>query len=378
MLQRLCFVVGAVLLSGGIALASDARDEKPMAVRDVGADRFAAGGNVRISQPVAGDLFAAGGNVNVDAAARGDTVVAGGDVRVRSGVGQSLYAAGGRVTVEGVIDRGARVAGGQVEFGRQSVVGGNVSAAGGEVRIDGKVAGYVQASGGQVVINGTVGGDAEVTAGQIELGPDARIAGKLRYLSDSELRRDPAAQIGGGIERIELRGHAHERSAGRGVAGWLWTLGQMVLAAVVVAALPALSARIAQTAQSRPGWSLLAGFVALVSIPVAALLLLVTLIGAPLSLLVLALYFAVLVAGYAATGIALGDWGLRRFRAEAVTRAGWRIAAAVLGVLAIAVIGRVPFLGGLIVLLALLVGIGALLLALRPAAYSSLNTTSVS
>ncbi len=337
----------------------------------LGQDRFASGDSVSVSSPVGGDLIAAGGSIRVEAAVEGDAVVAGGNVRLGAAVGQGAYVAGGRVLVAGAVARNARLAGGTVEIGREAKIGGNVSIGAGEVRVVGAIAGYLQAGGGSVYIDGPVGGNVEVGSGSIELGPNARIGGRLRYASREELRRDPAARVDGGIERIgpltdwSLPADVHE-GIGRG-AGLVWSVGLLVFAAILSAALPGVFERVGATVGRRWPLALLIGFIALVCIPVAALIVMITVIGAPLALTAIAAYLVLLVVGYVSTGVAVGTIGLQGLRPADADRAGWRIAAAVLGMLAITLLGRLPWVGGLVVFAALLLGVGALLLQLRRA-----------
>jgi cytoskeletal protein CcmA (bactofilin family) len=333
---------------------------------DLARDHFAAGATVLVRTPVAGDLIAAGRRVDVTAPVGGDAVLAGGQVRVDGRVSQDLYAMGGDLEVLGAVAQNARVAGGQVTIGPGASISGNVSAAGGEIRLEGRVDGYVQAAGGRVYVDGPIGGDVNVTSGEVELGPNAHIAGRLRYASDKELQQAPGARVQGGIERRPSRsgwpipGNVERQVGGRG--SWIWTFGLMLLAAVLVAVLPGVSARIAATLQGHPGKSLLVGFGILIGVPVAAVMLLITLIGAPLALLVITLYFALLLVGYISTSVALGDWALRRVKPLEAGRKAWRIGATVLTVLVIGLVSRIPALGILVMLLALLAGIGALIL----------------
>ena len=148
-------------------------------------------------------------------------------------------------------------------------------------------------------------------------------------------------------------------------AGMLWTSGMMLLAAVLLAALPRFCDRVALTLRTRPGESLLSGFVVLVCTPVAALILMITIIGLPMGLLTMALYLALLPVGYVSAGIALGDWALQRFRAGSAASMGWRIGVAALAVLVIALAGWIAWLGALIGIAALLAGMGALVLQLQ-------------
>lgn len=342
------------------------------ALHAASADRIAAGGSLRQSEPVAGDLVAAGGEIRMAAPVAGNALLAGGDLRVSDTIGQNLYAGGGEISVQAVIGRNARLAGGSVEIAQTGQIGGNLSVAGGEVRIRGPVKGELRAAGGNVVIDSVVEGDAHVRAGELRLGPDARIGGKLYYRA-KEFRQDPAAVVTGGIERKHQVGGDSDRRRDRthdvrmfGGAGWLWTAGLLALAALLAGVFPAATQRIGTDLRKQPGIALLAGFVALVCVPFAAVLLMVTIIGVPLAIIMLMLYFVLLFVGYAATGVTLGLVALERFRAADASKLGWQIGAAVAATLLLALVGRVPFLGWMVAFAALVVGFGAVLMALRP------------
>jgi len=337
--------------------------------REFGADRFVAGCPVSVARAVAGDLIAAGCHVDVLAAVDGDLVVVGGNLRVAAPVKQGVYAAGGRVSIDGVVRRNIRVAGGTLELGPAAKIAGNVTAAGGSVQIRGAVGGYLQVAGGSVLLDGPVAGDVEVGAGELELGPGAAIEGKLRYASRKEIRRDPAAQVRGGIEHVEggagwpaLRPRAEHRKHG---SGWVWSVGLLMIAAILVAALPAQSLGVAQTVRTRWAPAMLVGFIALACVPVAVLIAMVTVIGIPLALVAIALYGALLVVGYVSSGIALGIVALQHWRTDRAALPGWRIGAAVLAMALISLLGRLPFVGWLFTLAAMLTGIGAMLLQWR-------------
>jgi hypothetical protein len=203
----------------------------------------------------------------------------------------------------------------------------------------------------------------EATSGQVELGPNTRISGRLRYRSREALKRDPAAQVLGGVEHLApLRartGPAVWRWLGRSVF-LIWTLGLMLLVTILLLVMPGFLGGVIETLESRPGASALLGFVMLVCIPVAAIILLITLIGAPLSLLCIAAYFVLLVVGYIAAGAAVGDSVLKRLRPRSASATGSRIVAATGGILIVAILGRIPWVGGLVVFAALLMCLGAL------------------
>lgn len=363
-----------ILLAALAFVATIAAAQTPPATeRPATGDRFIAGGTVRHDTPVDGDLIGVGGDVEITAAVKGDMVVMGGDVRLRAPVGGDVYAGGGTVTIESSVGGNARIAGGNAEVTGAGSVTGNLSIAGGDVVILGPVKGHVQAAGGNVLIDSEIGGDVSTGAGTLELGPNARIAGKLEHKGPDEIRRHPDAQVAGGIEKKEVRTREARRHAETvtrdhsfSLGGWLWTLGLIGLAALLAAAFPGAARRLGAELSENTGLVFLLGFCALAGLPIFAILLMVTIIGLPLALIVVLLYFLLLLLGYVAIAVAMGDLALNRYKSEMAARLGWRVAAAVLAMLALALLGRIPFLGGVVIFAALLAGIGAIMLSLRP------------
>lgn len=357
-----------LVLATAAALPFTSRAAEDVAEARFANDRFVAGGSVRQSKPVEGDLFGVGGNFDLAAVVGGDAVLGGGDLRIRERVDQDLYAGGGSVRVESGVGHNARLAGGNVEVTPQGSIGGNLSVAGGTIEIRGPVGGYVQAAGGSVLVDAAVEGDVTVASGELELGPNARIGGRVLHRGSERIKRDPAAQVAGGVERGErLRSDARRslRKASGVSGGWVWTLGLVALAALIAAAFPAGARRLGESLRGDPGMAFLLGFIALVCVPVAALLLMITIVGIPLALVLLLLYFLMLIVGYAAVAVVIGDAALARFRSADAARTGWRIGAAMLAMLVLALAGRIPLLGGLVIFVALLAGIGAIVLVLR-------------
>jgi hypothetical protein len=332
-------------------------------------DVFVAGGSPSVREPVDGNLFAAGGRVDVDAPVAGDAMVAAGRLQLGASVGESLQAAAGQLFIGGKVGHDARVAGGRVEFGPSSAVGGSVAVAGGQVRLLGTIAGDVRAAGGRLLIDGTVGGDVISAVGDVELGPNARIAGALRHRGGN-LQRDPAAVVAGGIQSAwpfwssvpEAPARGHPRGA---TIGWGWTAALAVLAALLLAVSPRFQARVTATLHQQPGLSLLFGALWLVCAPLLLLVLLLTVIGIPLTLLGAALYVALLPVAYVSTAIALGHAALRALRADAAPSWARQAAAAALVLAALSQAPRLPWLGASIVALVLIAGLGALALQVR-------------
>jgi hypothetical protein len=362
----------ALLAVAPLAAADSEPADADSVEHSVGSDHFAAGRAINLAAAVDGDAFAAGGRVTLDGPVAGDAFLAGAHVEVRGPIDKGLYAAGAFVIASGRVRHNARLVGGTVEVTPGAHVGGGVSMAGRTLSFAGATDGYLQMAGRDATVSGSVGGDVEVSAARIEIGPGARIAGKLRYRSDREPVIAAGAAIGGGLERLPgpARAWTWREGAHRalhGVGRGIWFSGSFVLGVLLLLLAPGYLADTSRVAAAEWPLCLGVGFGILVAVPVAAVLLVVTLIGIPLGLLAIALYAVVLLLGHVVAAVAVGDYALGRWAPARAAAARWRVLALLAALVALALVRQVPLLGGLAVLLVFLAGVGALSLrAVRP------------
>lgn len=291
-----------------------------------------------------------------------DLSVYGGQVVVRGTVNGDLEVFAGQVDVTGEVTGDVNVFGGNVRLA--GPVGGDVDAFGGNVVVDrnARIDGSLDAAAGNVAVDGRVNGDARLGAGTVSLGPNAQVAGNLEY--DGELNRDPGAQVAGTVSRNEEM----EFGGGLPVSGdvspvfdWLLSLYgllvNLLLGVVLLAAFPAFSDRVAEQVTGEPVRSGGVGLLALVATPVVLVLLALTLVGLPLSLLG-AFLFGVLAWVASVYGrVALGAWLLSLFDREG------RYLALLAGLLVAFVVGLVPFVGDLFQFVLFVLGLGAVAVA---------------
>jgi hypothetical protein len=334
--------------------------------RDLSDDHFAAGGIVQVNDPVKGDLIAAGSAVNVIGTVEGDALLSGGNITLSGRVGRSVYVIAGHLRVQGAVGHNVRAVGGRIAFDELSVVEGNVSIAGGEVTLDGRVKGYVQMEGGHLVINGLVTGDVEANAGQLEIGPYARLSGKLRYARQTAVKRHPASQVLGTIEAYDPPGgwrvpFRFEQFNSQ-LTNWLLTVGFLLLTAVLAATCPELQQKVAKAITVQWGQCAIAGLLIVVCAPVLAVLALATVVGVPIALLTFSTLTALIVIGYVAIGMAMGQILLHHTYDPLTSVRRWRIGAALFGMLSLSLLVQLPWFGAWIALLSVILGCGALVM----------------
>ena len=326
---------------------------------NVKGDVVAAGGKVVVVGDVGANAIVAGGEVEIIGAVAGDVLVVGGEVTIRGTVGDDVRAAGGSVTVEAVIAGDLLAAGGQIRLDPGAAVEGNAKLAGGELDLRGSIGKNLEAAGGEILISGSVGGDVILKGGHIEIGPTARIEGNLTYESRSEATIDPQARIGGQVEFIQTEPLRRGIWIGVGFVV-LAVLAIFATALVLYALFPDFGSDAARTLLTNPWRSLFLGFALVFSLPAAGIFLTVTVIGIPLGVLILVLYPLVLVLAFLTTALYLA-----KLVAALVTRRpepaiGWQVVFLLVALVVLFAVGSLPWLGGIVMFLAVVFGLGAL------------------
>ena len=331
--------------------------------KEVQGDYFSFGPHVVISGTVHGDLYAAGGEILVDGTVNGDLIAAGGTVIVSGTVSQDARIVGGRVTVSGTIGNNATVAGGDVLVADAARVQGNWLGAGGNVELAGPVKGQVRIAGGKVTVSDAIGGDLVIAAPSIRLTSEASIGRHFRYWSEAEPWIEEGAAIGGTILRRPVpeglraerfsRGLTALRLAGTAIS----FVSTLVLGLILVIVYPVFSLAVDWTIRERPMASLGTGAAALAGIPLLVLFCFATVLGLPLGLVAGAMYVVALYVARIFVMLWAGQLLLQLVSDSPSPR--W---AFVTGLVLYSLFTLIPFVGGLVTLMTVLVGLGALLL----------------
>ncbi len=359
-----CLAVGLALLlpPQAVPAAAQSTDSSVVRAGPIDHDVYLAGSSVELRGPVDGDAILAGGRVATDGDIAGSVIAAAGTVDVRGAVKRSVRVAGGDVTTAAQIGRDLTAAGANVTLAQESRVAGDAWIAAAHVSVNGAVGKDLRAIGADIAVSGTVDGDAHLRGHWITIGPNAVIHGHLTYESDAEAEIASGARIDGGVTRSERELPRRVTTAMHiaGLAARI-VLGLALLAAglLFILVFPGYSLNAARLIGLRPLASLGLGFALLIATPVAVLIAMVSMLGAILGLVVLAAYFISLLLAVLTAAIFLGDGLLRLLGRGPLTGIGRRLAALILGVIALMILSGLPFVGGFVFLAALVLGFGA-------------------
>jgi cytoskeletal protein CcmA (bactofilin family) len=225
----------------------------------------------------------------------------------------------------------------------------------GSATVDGTVEGSVTAFDAPVTISGRVNGDVVVFNGRVELQSGANVTGDV--VSQQAPVVASGATIGGTTKRLQTNTNWEGFGWAGKLAWWLAvSVSTLVVGLVLVWLVGRGAARILEAGRTRIGPSIGLGLLLFFGLPLLAVIALVTVVGIPLGLGLLAALLLIYALGYSASGWILGRSILRGptswFLAFLV---GWAI---------LRVAALIPILGGLVWFAAVVFGLGALALAI--------------
>jgi cytoskeletal protein CcmA (bactofilin family) len=323
---------------------------------------YAAGDRIEITAPMAGDVIVAGRQIDIVQPVAGDILAAGWRVVLSAHADDDVRIAAGEVAVNAPIDGDLTAAGGDVTIGPQTHVRGRAFLTGRMVRVEGILDRDLQVAGATVELAGEIRQPVQVTAEKLHILPSARILGPLTYKGASEARIGEGAIINGPItyDRIP-ESEARRARAFPALSTLLFSIHLFLAGLLIVVFLPRVETSVVATLRAQPGKSLLAGFVLLITTPVAAVLLIVSVLGLPIGLALGALYAAALFVGVIAMALFVGDVEARLLKTGPIVSRGQHTLLLLAGVLTLALLRAL--MGGLIVFVSVLFGLGALMLA---------------
>jgi cytoskeletal protein CcmA (bactofilin family) len=322
---------------------------------------WAAGRTVDVAGEVNGDLFCAGMTVTVSGTVRGDVICAAQSVTITGTVDGDVRTAGQSVTVgaTGITNLTAAAQSFVLEGG--SSVRVDLSVASADVLVSGSVGRDAAITGQSVTIGGEVGRNVKATVNQLLLNRNADVGGNLNYTSQSDVDLERGAVVRGETTKTTPTG-ADGDGGGVPAAGFSFGFGLYLLAAGLLVALvlvllfPQAIHAVTNQGVRSPWKSFLVGLLAFVVVSGLIILLMLTVLGIPLALILLTAWLLLQALAGVVSAYYLGRIIWRRQRNPI-----WIMLA---GALLLLVLYLIPIIGFIALILAMLLGVGMILLAL--------------
>lgn len=238
-------------------------------------DTYAAGQEIIIEQNINGDFFGAGENIRLGASISEDVFVAGNTLELRGEIQEDAYLAGNEISVFAQEIDDIFAAGNRIKFAPETVVTGDAFIAGQHVELAGEFQGTVR-----------------VTGQKITIAPGTHIQGDFLSSSGVEPEIDASATIVGRRQHNSLAD-----TASAPMFNWLYSIVTWFVASLAALYLiPQFTAHVIQISTQRLVPSVVFGVAWLLLFIPVAIMLAITVIGWPFSLMLIVFSLLIVIA----------------------------------------------------------------------------------
>lgn len=339
----------------------------------IDSDYYQAGETVQINGDIHGDAFLAGGLVTVNGKVDGDLFIVGGKVNLNGPVGNSVRVIAGDVTVNSEVGRNTLLVCANCAITKQTAINGSLIVAGANLEVSAaKIGRGFRFFGNRLFLNSEINNEAFVVADkEFLLGPKASISSDLKYTGNNQAVLESGATIAGHISYQKTNDEEnYPKFFGarqvlssyqkiKPVTDFLSFGVSALIGFILLGLFPKIFEKTAMAVENRPAASFGWGAIILLSLPVIVVLFAITIIGIPISLVLLLLTYIFwvlaqyLMAFFIGRKIMISRFGERR---------GWAL---VLGLFLIYILGTIPVLGTLTKIVLTMFALGAVVLAYK-------------
>lgn len=330
----------------------------------VSEDLYVAGNSITIAGRVEGDVLAvAFGEIRIDGVVTGSVTALSSSLVVSGAVGGSVRAAAGDVEVTGEVGGDVFTAGVGVHSAPEARIGRDLLVWAWTADLAGRIARDLEGQQRDTTIDALVGRDVEVTVSSLTVGPVTEVSGDLSYRSESEAEISEGAVVEGTLlhtrplpMNVRIRGLLI-------LATVLAFAGTTALGIAMLWAVPDRAGRAYRTLLARPlaslGWG-----VGVIAIPVALMALAGLVVGlsppeAGIPLLVVFLPLVAAALGLVFIGALLAPVASITAVGRLALPERSSYAAFVAGMAGLLLLSFVPYLGTVLVAVAVVTGLGA-------------------
>lgn len=325
---------------------------------------YIAGGNVTLDTPVSGDVTIAGGTVNIKNTVNGDVMIAGGTVIIDSTVTGDVRVIGGTVILNSTIHGDFASLGGNIITKESSVIRGQALLIGGTLSQEGALDGSSKILVGKTILNGKINGPAEVTTQEITFKSKLLVSNQLAYFAPEKGFQEDGANLGTAVTFNQIKSIQENGIVKQAFLNFInfWILLRFIttllLAFILVSVFRVFSQRTTDFALDSFWKSLLIGIIFTAFAPLAILILAISLIALPFSILLMLSYFMIMIIGGAVSGLVVGSLLKQAVSKNEKNEIDFQIAT--FGVILLTLVQFVPLIGDFTRILFFIVAVGSI------------------
>ena len=262
--------------------------------------------NVNITKEVFGDVYSAGRKVQVRDNVKGDAIIAGEIVNINSKeVNGNIRCAAQTININSKNIKNITLAAQNINIDENTVANG-VYLAGQNINFKGSCKG-LYATGGTIIINGKIDGNVSVSCNELIIADNGEVSGEIEVYSPKEPIVNSKVSMND-IKYTAIDNSQDENTlkAFMGFSTIISILASLILGFVIYSIFKKFFINNDELLVKEPLPIVFGGIASFILVPIASLLLFITIIGLPLGMLSLLMYFIVVYLSPVVMGIILG------------------------------------------------------------------------
>lgn len=348
------FLLPLALLAQGSTYKSGSLVQVPEA-DSIHKQLIAAGQTVEMSGWLGNDFLSAGRFMMLKGKVSDDAIMAGQQVIIDGEVGDLLMCAGETIIINGLVKGDAFLGAREIRITEGARIEGNAVLGGATVVLEGgQIGGWLRAAGDELTLNGEVGQFTELYSNDVTFGNDYRASLGTTITSEEPIHRENL-----GVVPSNLTLNVQEEPVVFIIAfKVIFYLSVLITGFILLRLFQKTAIDIHRFATEKFWKNTGVGLVAFIGVPLAITLLMLPVLTIPLSVLLLLVYILALFTGYLLVALTLGVMAILYFKGEPeISTYYWGLA---LGMIIIAILTNLPFVGFVLNALLLFFGLGSL------------------
>ncbi|MBS0604974.1 MAG: hypothetical protein JSS60_08080 [Verrucomicrobia bacterium] len=257
---------------------------------------YAMGRSVEISGTVNGDVYVLAEQVVIDGVVNGDVLGSGGSIDISGKVLHNCRMVGGQILISGTVGNNVTAVAANLQLLSTASIGGNLVATAGNVDLAASIGTDATIVASNMRLSSLINRNLQGYVGQMRITSKAVIGGDVDYRSSAQAWIEPGATIRGHV--VHHPSFVRELVKGTWIQGFL--VGSKVLAilmnfiytfvigVILIKMFPKNLEAALHVLKTRPVKSLTYGIMLLILLPLASLVLLMTILGVPFALTLMA------------------------------------------------------------------------------------------
>lgn len=318
---------------------------------------YSTGKKVVVQGTINGDVFCAAQEVIINATVHGDVICAGQEVTIGGQVYGDIRAAAQTMTITAQVTHNATLLGRDVRVTPEAKINQDLTTASGTLRLQGIVGRDLIANGTKALLSNEVGRNVTFHGTDLSLLRGAQVGGDLSYTSPQAASIASTAEVAGDTKHHQPPQHKPNTFLGVNKLSWVLALMLILFSLVLVLLFPQRMHQLAGEATNHLGKSILVGLLASGLFPIAAVIAMITVVGIPIGVFLLLVWFLLMMLSGPITAYYLGSMILSKSKNPIAILLGGAVILALLYVL--------PVVGAIFIFVGYWIGSGAILLWLK-------------